>query len=267
MSDHAAEPVAKEEAPKAPNRLRVLLPWALFGLALCGSGGLYVLKVMPLTHALATRQEEAQKALASLDELEKAKSQVEAELQTKEHQVAEALAAERHEDGVKSAVTVADEDAKLTLKDLIRREFATVETHDKELVVTLQTHLLFVTGELELTVKGKELLRALAHSLLRHGEPTLTIAGHTDNQPLPLNMRGRLPSNWERSLVEATTVLHFLETEVHVPPKNLSAQGFSEFRPLIPNDKANGRKANRRIEFRVSNLGPKERVVAEAHHP
>ena len=79
-----------------------------------------------------------------------------------------------------------------------------------------------------------------------------SIEGHTDDLPIS---GGPFPSNWELSTARATTVLRYLVDAHHLPPNRLSAAGYADQRPLVPNDSPAHRSANRRVEVVVlSNL-------------
>jgi chemotaxis protein MotB len=75
----------------------------------------------------------------------------------------------------------------------------------------------------------------------------LSVEGHTDNTPIS----GRYPSNWELSTARATTVLRELIERHGLSPARLSAAGYADERPVAPNDTADGRSANRRVELVV----------------
>ena len=54
----------------------------------------------------------------------------------------------------------------------------------------------------------------------------------------------------ERGLaLDARAAYRFLVDEEGVPPERLSAAGRGEFSPIAPNDDAEGRRKNRRIEI------------------
>lgn len=74
---------------------------------------------------------------------------------------------------------------------------------------------------------------------------SLRIEGHTDDVPIH---NDAFLSNWELSTARSIQVLkYYLEKDV-IPAERLSAAGFSQYRPLGPNDTPQGRAQNRRIE-------------------
>ncbi len=72
--------------------------------------------------------------------------------------------------------------------------------------------------------------------------------GHTDNVPIGPAIIDKFPTNWELSTARATTVVRYLQ-ERGVNPGYLSAEGYSEYRPVAPNDTEEGKSKNRRIEI------------------
>jgi OOP family OmpA-OmpF porin len=80
------------------------------------------------------------------------------------------------------------------------------------------------------------------------GELRLEIQGHTDSQ-------GREEMNLALSQSRAQSVLNELRAR-RVPTSSFSAKGYGEARPIQDNDSADGREANRRIEFRLIRPAP-----------
>lgn len=113
------------------------------------------------------------------------------------------------------------------------------------LVVELPSAILFESGSAELSKEGKETLSQVAEVLKSIPEREFQIAGHTDDRPI---RSSRYPSNWELSTSRAVNVVKFLQ-EAGVPPQRLSAAGFSEYQPAVPNDSEDNRALNRRIEI------------------
>jgi type VI secretion system protein ImpK len=70
------------------------------------------------------------------------------------------------------------------------------------------------------------------------------VAGHSDNVPIKT---ARFPSNTHLSLARAESVMRQFATSVE-DPSRLSAEGRAEKEPIAPNDTAEGRARNRRIE-------------------
>ena len=73
----------------------------------------------------------------------------------------------------------------------------------------------------------------------------IRLEGHTDDTPIHTRL---YPSNWQLSTARAIAVLKFLIAERSMPSERLSAAGYGEFRPLVPNDSARNRAKNRRVD-------------------
>jgi len=108
----------------------------------------------------------------------------------------------------------------------------------------IQDHLLFGSGDAELTDPGQEMVQGLV-SLLDQYEGTVSVEGHTDS--VPINTE-RYPSNWELSSARATAILRYL-VAAGIDPQRLRSVGYADTQPLESNATAEGRAANRRVEL------------------
>jgi len=77
-------------------------------------------------------------------------------------------------------------------------------------------------------------------------EGDIIVAGHTDDIPIS-TMRFR--SNWELSSARAVTVVHALLRHPNVDMGRVKIEGYADTRPLVPNDSAENRARNRRVEL------------------
>lgn len=114
-------------------------------------------------------------------------------------------------------------------------------------VVTLPEAGTFAVGQADLTQAARRLIRALADTLDAHAGD-IRIEGHSDDQPIATS---RFASNWDLSAARATEVIRFLLAQTAINPARLSAAGYGEFRPLVPNDSDINRARNRRVEMVV----------------
>jgi chemotaxis protein MotB len=115
----------------------------------------------------------------------------------------------------------------------------------KGVVLTLTDTLLFDSGLARLSEAAYPRLEKIARLIQRIQVP-LEIQGHTDNQPIRTT---EFPSNWELSTARAIAVLRYLIQAPGVAPERLSAVGFAEFQPMVPNNTAENRALNRRVDF------------------
>jgi chemotaxis protein MotB len=113
------------------------------------------------------------------------------------------------------------------------------------LTVEVAEQLFFDSGRAALKDQGKDVLKRVAEALKGYDDKVIRVVGHTDNVPIAT---AQFPSNWELSVARATTVVRFLQG-AGMPPERLTASGRGEYSPIAPNDDADGRRKNRRIEI------------------
>lgn len=104
--------------------------------------------------------------------------------------------------------------------------------------------VLFAVGSANPTPDGARLLDRLAEVAADCAQLSLAVEGHTDDT-------GSGDANQALSEARAIAVATRF-VAAGVPPGRLSAQGFGAARPAESNDTAEGRRANRRIEIKVS---------------
>lgn len=122
-----------------------------------------------------------------------------------------------------------------------------ITADENGIYVNLNNAILFGKESASITREGKKVLRSIADLLNEIGN-NVVIEGHTDNIP---NAYGQYPTNWELSTTRAVSVLRYLSEEEKVNPMRLSAVGYGEYRPLVPNDTAENRAKNRRVNIVV----------------
>jgi chemotaxis protein MotB len=132
------------------------------------------------------------------------------------------------------------------LADAGEKNGATFRFDERGLVVSIATDkVLFANGNADLTPQGKKILAALSPTL-RDLPNRLSVDGHTNR--LPINT-DRFPSNWELSTARATGVLRYLSAQRHIPVSRMSATGFADTQPLVPNSDPRSLTINRRVEI------------------
>jgi flagellar motor protein MotB len=131
------------------------------------------------------------------------------------------------------------------------RKNVQVEAKAGKLTLTLKSDdVLFARGSAELTPAAERTLTAVAKSL--QGVPgRLRVEGHTCDLP----MRGRYASNWELSSQRAINVVMYLMRHEGIPARRLSAIGYADTVPVVPNTSEANRAQNRRIEIVVEQGG------------
>jgi chemotaxis protein MotB len=113
------------------------------------------------------------------------------------------------------------------------------------IIISLSDKLIFEPGSTELTPEAETLLDHVAE-ILANLDNNIRVEGHTDN--LPTN-DPRFPTNWELSVLRATSIVRYLSEEGGLGPERLSATGNAEFKPLVPNDTRANRSLNRRADI------------------
>lgn len=125
---------------------------------------------------------------------------------------------------------------------------ASFKLTSRGLVVSIVTdQVLFDTGQAALKPVGQEVLDAVAPALVNLPND-ISIEGHTDNVPIT---GGLFASNWELSAVRATTVLRYLMAQDGLQADRMSATGYADTQPVVPNDTPAHQAQNRRVELVV----------------
>jgi len=111
--------------------------------------------------------------------------------------------------------------------------------------ISLKGEALFPLGNSRLTSQGRQVLDGI-EKIIRATDAPIRIEGHTDDVPIHTEA---YPSNWELSTARAVDVLRYLIEEKAISPERLSAEGFAETRPRVPNDSPENRARNRRVSL------------------
>jgi chemotaxis protein MotB len=115
--------------------------------------------------------------------------------------------------------------------------------------------LLFPEGGYELSAAGQAALSRYAPQLRSVRNVKIVVYGFTDNAPVGSALqRSGIADNLDLSSRRAATVAAYLRSQ-GVDPNALSAKGFGETHPVAPNDTAQGRAQNRRIEIVLEGPG------------
>jgi chemotaxis protein MotB len=134
------------------------------------------------------------------------------------------------------------------LNEEVQKGQLQVRRYKDMLTVDVAEQLFFDSGRAALKDSGKGVLKKVAEAIKTYEDKAIRIVGHTDNVPISKAAQKVFPSNWELSAARATTVVRFLQ-EAGIAPERLIATGRAEYAPVAPNDSAEGRQKNRRIEI------------------
>jgi OOP family OmpA-OmpF porin len=128
--------------------------------------------------------------------------------------------------------------------------------------ILAQRQITFGPGETRIEGDSVDVVDDIAAVLRECGELPFEIGGHTDSQ-------GRAEMNLALSQQRAASVLDAL-VQRRVLVSQMTAVGYGQTRPIAENDTAEGREANRRIEFRLirpEQEGPETDPLGRARDP
>jgi len=120
-----------------------------------------------------------------------------------------------------------------------------VEIRENRMIVRLGDKILFDPGKTDLKPEGKEALTQVTAVLKDLPNRNFQVAGHTDNIPIKSK---KFRSNWDLSTARAVEVLNFM-VEKGMEAKRVSAAGYADQSPVVPNDTPENMAKNRRIEI------------------
>ncbi len=120
-------------------------------------------------------------------------------------------------------------------------------THSKRgIAIEINDSILFDPARADLQPASAEMLLAVAE-MVKGTDNLIQIEGHTDNQPI---RSAQFPSNWELSSARAASVVR-LFAEAGIASQRMVVIGYSEFRPVEPNDTIERRARNRRVTLNI----------------
>jgi chemotaxis protein MotB len=125
---------------------------------------------------------------------------------------------------------------------------AQYEIDERGLVVhVVSDGVLYDAESSALRPDGVRVLNAVAPTLIALPNP-VRIEGHTNS--IPVTAGGPYPSNWELSTDRATTVVRYLIGR-GVAATRMSATGYADTQPLVPNSNPAAVSINRRVDIVV----------------
>jgi len=186
--------------------------------------------------------------------LEKQKDSLTKEKDSLTQQVAELEAQRARLQASEKQVEARYDKLRADLSEEVKKGQLQIRELEGRLTVDVAEQLFFDSGRAALKDTGKQVLQKVADSLKSYEDKAIRIVGHTDNVPISGGLQKVFPSNWELSAARATTVVRFLQDN-GIPPERLVATGRAEYAPVAPNDSAEGRQKNRRIEITLIDKG------------
>ncbi len=120
-----------------------------------------------------------------------------------------------------------------------------LEENERGITIHILDDVLFPPGTAVLNESSKSVLTRLA-DVIKSIPNDIRIEGHTDNTPINT---ARYPSNWHLSVDRALSTAYYLISQQGVDPDKVSIVGYSEYRPIAPNDLPAQREKNRRVDL------------------
>lgn len=160
---------------------------------------------------------------------------------------ASAAAVKRHEE----MGSVAD----VLLKEMQAGKASAAQAADSY-SITLSDELLFDDGSAKIRDDGAAVLERVGRALKALGPRMIDVEAHTDNSAVKKGLLGGFDDRWSLTAARAAAVARWLHEHAGLDPARLAAEGFGEFRPVKPNDSAEGRAANRRVVIEVEPVEP-----------
>ncbi len=143
------------------------------------------------------------------------------------------------------------EELEKTLSDEGFEGDITLEGTASGLVIRIQAPVLYGVGLAVLKESIRNVLNKIGDMLILLPNE-IVVQGHTDSKPI---IRGNFASNWELSYQRAVNVVRYLITETNIHGRRMSAEGYGEYRPLVPNTSEANRARNRRVEIHILYAG------------
>lgn len=120
--------------------------------------------------------------------------------------------------------------------------------NQSQLMITISDNALFDSGKADIKSDARKLGVAIGNMLKEYPGYEITVAGHTDNQPISTF---EFASNYELSAKRAINFMSILIETGKLDPKLISPTGYGEHRPIDSNDTISGRSKNRRVEVSI----------------
>jgi chemotaxis protein MotB len=139
------------------------------------------------------------------------------------------------------------------LAQAIERDRIRMHRDGRGLILSLPEEAAFGVGRSDVSGEARQMIDRIADAVA----PTpnaIRIEGHTDDVPIKTS---KYQSNWELSTARASAVVEHLVTTSGLAPERLSAAGYGEFHPRVPNDTPENRASNRRIDIVILDGDPR----------
>jgi flagellar motor protein MotB len=123
-----------------------------------------------------------------------------------------------------------------------------VKEDGDEVRVSIEATLLYPSGVAALSPDGRKVLKRVSNTLKKNDQVRIMVEGHTDSDRIVGSLAKKFPTNWELSSARSINVIRYL-VSLGVDEERFESRAFSSTKPLSPNDTAEGKSKNRRIEL------------------
>lgn len=121
---------------------------------------------------------------------------------------------------------------------------------EQGVVLVLPEQILFNSAQADILDSAIPFLNKVSE-LLKGLPNVVRVEGHTDI--LPIN-NYRYPSNWELSTARASSVIRYFVENHGIAENRFVAMGYSDTKPVAPNDTSENRAKNRRVEIIIMDI-------------
>jgi len=135
----------------------------------------------------------------------------------------------------------------IAAQERLRQHGIEPKLEPRGLVISLPQVILFSSGEDAVSPQALPTISLIA-DVLRDIPNDVRLIGHAD--PVPVHNR-RFRSNWDLSMARSRKILDMLSGRYGIPEARLSIASYGAYRPAAPNDTADGRASNRRVEIAI----------------
>lgn len=131
---------------------------------------------------------------------------------------------------------------------------------------SMKESILFDSGSDAVKPKGRELLLSMAKEFDKRPYRRIWVRGHTDSDRIakPATLERFPMGNLQLSAYRALRVADLLVKEAKLPEKKICVQGLGPNEPVGPNDSAEAKQRNRRVELYVLDAAGTETGAADA---
>jgi len=144
---------------------------------------------------------------------------------------------------------VAEDELKVALRQEIGQGLVDVQREDDKVIITVGAGGAFASGSANLTPEANEIMNRIAE-VNAAGNSKIKVSGHTDDVPLIFGSNYR--DNWDLAAARSASVVQAFAANGTISEERLEAISYGESRPIEPNDNAEGRAKNRRIEIEIN---------------